>query len=175
MVSRDKLPAPFDYLLTQPLMTKAIKNYYQCTPWIQKIYAVKNKHNNTYHRAIIMYVDKKVETNSKPSKFGVELAFITMNFNALSRQIIHDVLNTNVPFGQLLTHYHVKIFTTERTYFSVKCNLELASLIHCNRNSTIYGRTNTIISTDNHQWLAHVIEILSGFLNHAEKNDEKNA
>ncbi len=49
-ISPDKLPAPYHYLLTQPLMTKGIETYYQRTPIIQTINASKNQYNNTYHR-----------------------------------------------------------------------------------------------------------------------------
>ena len=94
----------------------------------------------------------------------VELAFITMNFNALPEKIIKDVLNTNVPFGKLLSNNHVEIFVTDRTYFWVKCDKVFASLTRCHINSKLYGRTNTIIQANNNKWLAHVVEILPGFL-----------
>ena len=73
-------------------------------------------------------------------------------------------LNTNVPFGKLLSNNHVKISIKDRTYFSVKCDKLVASLTHCHLNSKLYGRTNTIIKADNNKWLAHVVEILPGVL-----------
>ena len=170
-VNQDMLPTPYNYLLTQPLMTKGIEKYYQRTPVIQTIYAIKNQHNNTYSRAIMMLIDSSKARNNvrmaqrKKEAIVVELAFITMNFNELPKKIITDVLNTNIPFGTLLSDNHVKISITGRTYFPVKCNKELASLTNCNLNNTIYGRTNTIIRTDDNKWLASVVEILPGFLN----------
>ena len=169
-VCRDVLPAPYNYLLTQPLMTKGIEKYYQRTPFIQTIYAIKNQHNNTYYRAIMMLIkDSKARNNvqlaqRKKEVMVVELAFITMNFNELPEKIIEDVLNTNVPFGKLLSNNHVEVHTTDRTYFLVKCDKVFASLTGCHLNSKLYGRTNTIIRADNNKWLAHVMEILPGFL-----------
>jgi hypothetical protein len=90
----------------------------------------------------------------------VELAFITMNFNELPKKLIQDIHHTSIPFGQLLVNYHLKTLNTKRSYFSVYCNQALVSFIGCNLNSKIYGRTNTLIKTDNKQWVARVIEIL---------------
>ena len=136
-VNRAALPAPYDYLLIQPLMTKGLENYYQRTPVIQTIYAIKNQHNNTYYRAIRMLIDNNKTRNnvtlaqSKNESVVVELAFITMNFNELPKQIIADVLNTNIPFGKLLANHHMEIATKDRTYFFINCNKVLASLTHC--------------------------------------------
>lgn len=33
-ISKDMLPVPYDYLLTQPLMTHGIEKYYQRTPFM---------------------------------------------------------------------------------------------------------------------------------------------
>lgn len=170
-VSEDGLPAPYDYLLTQPIMTKGIEHYYQRTSIIQTIYAVKNQHKNSYSRAIRMLVDRDKARNNaklahrKKEAMVVELAFITMNFNALPKKMINDVLSTHIPFGRLLSDHQVKVSTTNRRYFSIQCNQELAALTACESNSTIYGRTNTLIRTDDHEWLAQVVEILPGFLN----------
>lgn len=167
-VSQAVLPKPYDYLLTQPLMTEGIADYYQRTPMIKVIYATKNTHNNTYSRAILMLVDQnKARNNPQLAQVNnealvVELAFISMNFNALPKPIIEGVLNSNVPFGQLLSLHKMKTVNQDRHYFSVICSTTLSTLTHCRLNSTIYGRTNTIIRADNHQWLAHVIEILPG-------------
>ena len=168
-VSKEVLPAPYNYLLTQPLMTKGIETYYQRTPFIQTIYATKNHHNNTYSRAIVMRVDNNKARNNvtlairKKETMVVELAFITMNFEELPPKIINNVINTNVPFGKLLSNNHVKISTKDRTYFWITCDQVLASLTDCHLNNKLYGRTNTIIKANNNQWLAHVVEILAGF------------
>lgn len=170
-VNSKELPSPYNYLLSQPLMTKGIEEYYQRTPYIQTIYSLKNPHNNTYYRAIMMLIDKNKSRNNVPlaqikkETRVVELAYITMNFNELPQKIINDVLNTNVPFGKLLSNNHVTILTKNRSYFRVTCGEVLASLTDCRLNSKLYGRTNTIIKADNNQWLARVVEILPGFLN----------
>jgi hypothetical protein len=168
-VNKDMLPVPYNYLLTQPLMTKGIEKYYQRTSFIQTMYAKKNQHNNTYSRAIVMFIDNNKARNNvklaqrKKETIVVELAFITMNFKELPPRIIKDVINTNVPFGKLLSNNHVKISTKDRTYFWITCDQVLASLTDCHLNSKLYGRTNTIIKANNNKWLAHVVEILTGF------------
>lgn len=168
-VSEDFLLPPYNYLLLQPLMTTGIEKYYQRTPLIQTVYAIKNQHDNTYYRAILMLVDNNKARNNvllaqrKKEVMVVELAFITINFNALPKKLIGDVLKTNIPFGKLLSKNHLKIYTTDRSYFSVNCDKVLASITGCHLNLKLYGRTNTIVKADNHKWLAHVVEILPGF------------
>lgn len=169
-ISPEMLPIPYDYLLTQPLMTKGIENYYQRIPIIQTICALNNIKNNTYSRSIIMLIDNnKIRNNAelaqnKKESTVVELAFIKMNFSALPKSIITDILETSTPFGALLAKNNIKVSTTNRTYFSTKCNKKLVSLTRCKLNSFIYGRTNTLIRVDNRKWLADVVEILPGFL-----------
>jgi chorismate-pyruvate lyase len=87
-----------------------------------------------------------------------------MNFNELPKKVIADVLNTDVPLGKSLLTNHVKTFSTERSYFSVRYNKVLFSLTHCDLDSKLYGRTNTLIRADNNRWIAHVVEILPRFL-----------
>ncbi len=165
-VSANMLPLPYDYLLKQPLMTIGIEKYYQRTPIIQTIYTSRNQHNDTYFRVIIMFIDRNKERNNAKraqetkEEVPVELAFITINFDELSEQIIADILNTSIPFGKLLVTHHLQVSTRDRTYFSVNCNKVLASFVHCNFNSKLYGRTNTIVRTDNKKWIARVVEIL---------------
>ncbi|MBA2650245.1 MAG: hypothetical protein H0U75_11780 [Legionella sp.] len=91
----------------------------------------------------------------------VELAFITMNFKALPKNIIHDVQNYSIPFGKLIMNNHIKITNRHRSYFTVICNTKLKLLMNCHLKSTLYGRKNTIINAKNKKWLAHVVEILS--------------
>ena len=165
-IKQSALPVPYDYLLTQPLMTLGIEKYYKRTPIIQTIYATKHQQNNTYSRAIIMLVDHKKERDNagiaqvKKEADIVELAFITMNFNELPPKVITGVLNTDVPFGKLLASNHIAISNKDRTYFSVNCSKTFATLIRCNLNSKLYGRTHTMIRVDNKKWIARVIEIL---------------
>ena len=163
---QDMLPSPYNYLLTQALMTLGIEQYYQRTPIIQTIFAQKNQHDNTYSRIIIMLVDSNQTRNDAKQalkikeQIPVELALITMNFNELPLKFINDVLHSNVPFGKLLIKHHIKTTSSSRKYFLIPCNETFASLIHCDLNSAIYGRNNTITQADNQKWLAHVIEIL---------------
>lgn len=160
------IPQPYQHLLSQPLMTKGIEEHYQRTPIIQVLYAKKNQSQNTYFRAILMRIDSdKIRNNpefaQKNNKTkAVEFAMITMNFNALPKGVIDHVLNTSIPFGQSLRINHIKTMSTDRHYFSIPCDETLSSIAHCASNQTLYGRTNTLIRTDTHQWVAHVMEIL---------------
>jgi hypothetical protein len=162
------LPMPYSYLLTQPLMTLGIEKYYQRTPIIHTIYAVKNQKTNTYSRAILMLLDSRKTRNNakiaqeKKEEVTVELAFITINFNELPEKVINDILNTSVPFGKLLIVHHLKTSSSKRLYFSLQCSKELAKRIGCKINNQIYARMNTIVRKDNKKWLAQVIEILPG-------------
>jgi len=161
-----KLPAPYNVLLTQPLMTKSLEDYYQRRAIIRTLYAVKNTNNNTYSRAIQMLIDSNKTRNNpklaqkKDEAIVAELAFITMNFNALPAKVVSAIQNSTIPFGKLLALNQVKITTADRRYFSLRCNNRLVSLTHCSLGSTLYGRTNTINLADGKTWLAHVVEIL---------------
>ncbi|KTC79150.1 hypothetical protein Lche_1170 [Legionella cherrii] len=165
-VGSAQLPSPYNELLTQPLMTPSIEKYYGRRAIIKTIVANQDPENNTYRRSIVMLIDSNKERNepnlaqSKKEAMVVELAFITMNFNALSKSMIAEVLHTNTPFGKLLTKYQIQALTQNRNYYKVRCDGTLASLINCNLNDSIYGRTNTLIRADNKKWLAHVVEIL---------------
>ncbi len=166
IVSSSQLPSPFNVLLTQPLMTKAIEKYYDRAAIIKTIEAHLEQASNIYHRSIIMLVDRNKERNkpeiaqTKNEAIVAELAFITINFDELPKKLVNDVLHTNIPFGKLLTQYQVQVLTQDRSYFKVRCSETLTTLISCPLNHPVYGRTNTIIRADNKKWLAHVIEIL---------------
>lgn len=167
-VNKDTLPVPYDYLLTQPLMTPGIEKYYQRSPIVHTIYAVKDEKNNIYSRIIIMLLDKNQTRNNaliaqdKKEEVVVETAVVAMNFNELPEKVKTGVLASNVPFGKLLIANQVKIVDKDRAYFSIRCNRPLSALTLCKINSKIYGRVNTIARADNKKWLARVIEILPG-------------
>ncbi|KTC87018.1 hypothetical protein [Legionella brunensis] len=165
-IDETKLPKPFDFLLTQPLMTLGLEKYYQRSGKIKIIHAHENKLDNTYSRSILMLMDGKKERNhvqfaeANHEEVAVEFARITMNFKVLPKKVIDGILNSDVPFGKLLATHQIKTYTTGREYFWVSCDAELASLIHCKLHSKLYGRKNILSQEDNKQWLAKVIEIL---------------
>ncbi|KTD67239.1 hypothetical protein Lste_3445 [Legionella steelei] len=165
-VSSAQLPSPYNELLTQPLMTQGIEKHYGRRAIIKTIFANQNSENNTYRRSIVMLVDSNKERNepnfaqTKKEAMVVELAFITMNFNELPKNMKEEVLQTNIPFGKLLIKHHIQALSQNRNYYKLQCGRALASLINCNLNASIYGRTNTLIRADNKKWLAHVVEIL---------------
>lgn len=166
IIKQEMLPKPYDYLLSQPLMTLGIETYYQRIPIIQTIFAKQNRQNNSYSRIIIMLVDSNKTRNDatkaleRNEQVPVELALITMNFNELPQHLIHDVLHSNIPFGKLLIKHHIKTSSSNRRYFVLDCNKTFASLIHCKLNSKLYGRTNTLNHAGNKKWVARMIEIL---------------
>lgn len=172
IINQHSLPSPYNKLLTQPLMTKAIESHYKRTAIIQPIFAQHNVHNNTYVRTIIMLIDPDKHRNQ--AKFAqkykkaivVELAFIKINFAELPPRLISDILNTNSPFGTLLVRYNIAISTKNRRYFAIKCDPNLVKIFHCNLNEPLYGRMNTIINAENKKWLAQVVEVLPNSTRH---------
>lgn len=165
-INSTALPQPFCSLLVQPLITPAIEKYYQRTAVIQTIYSTRNHVHGTYSRAILMLIDRNKTRNNpllaqaKNESQVVELASITMNFNALPQKIIEGVLKTNIPFGKLLKTNNITVTTTDRRYFSVTCTQALSALTHCRLNHQLYGRTNTLVNATSQVWLAQVVEIL---------------
>lgn len=166
IMTEKELEPPFDTLLTQPLMTKAIIDHYHLTPITHAIYAIKNASNNTYYRVSELVIDSNKQRNNPTEALNkheaviVELAFIKINFNALPEGVTSAVENTGIPFGKLLLMNQIKIATKNRQYFKLKCSQKLVNLMRCTPNSSLYGRTNTIVHADNKEWLAQVIEIL---------------
>lgn len=170
MVSESDLPKPFDYLLTQPLLTKGLENYYKRIALLTPIQAKMDDKNNIFTRSILMLIDRNAERNNveqaklKNETATLEFSTIQMNFNALPNSVINGVLNSNVPFGKLLINQNISIKTTGRTYFKIRCDKTLSEILKCPENTNIYGRTNTILDAKNMTWLAKVTEIISGTL-----------
>lgn len=165
-IEEEKLPPPYNYLLTQPLMTKGIEHYYGRTAIIQTLYAEQNEEKKSYSRIIRMLLDSNKKRNNpqvaqqKKEIFIAELAFITINFDALPKAMIKDITNTKTPFGTLITKYHLNVRSVDRSYFSLKCSKDLSALTQCTVNKTLYGRRNTLVNANTKQWLAKVVEIL---------------
>lgn len=164
-VIQNNLPEPYRFLLVQPLMTKGIEEYYQRSAWIEQLHREMNKDSNIYSRAILMMVDSQKQESGSYKKLNpviVEVAFIKINFNELPKQAIASILNTNTPFGKVLLNNKISTFTKDRAYFSTNCNADFAKILKCKRNQIIFGRINTLVRKDNNQWVAQVVEILSG-------------
>lgn len=165
-----QLPPPYDFLLTQPLMTIGMEKYYQRTPIIRAVSILKNNKTQTYSRIITMLIDSHKARNDanlaqkSQEEVVVELAAITMNFAALPEAVKKGVLTSKTPFGKLLAANNIKTRDVERHYFSLACSSTLARYTHCRKGTTLYGRTNTILSKDNDEWLARVVEVLTGTL-----------
>lgn len=164
-IHQNSLPQPYRYLLTQPILTKGIEQYYQRKTIIQKMYVIK-KPNDIYFRTIIMLIDTdKMRDNprlaqKKKESSVVELAFITINLGALPELMKKEVLDSNIPFGTLISKYNIKVGIQNRSYFSTLCDIKLTALIPCNLKTKVYGRTNTLVKRENNLWIADVTEVL---------------
>ena len=165
-VLEQALPDPDHFLLTQPIMTLGVAHYYQATPKIRlPLYTIHNIQDKTYSRAIIMIVDSNrirddaLLADQKNESLIVELGMIKINSSVLPLRVMDDVENTQIPFGALLARAKIKIHHTNTHYFSILCNSTLANLLNCDKNKVLYGRTNTLVSDDNDQWIARVVEI----------------
>lgn len=161
-VNEKDLPAPFNYLLQQPLMTLGIEKYYQRAPIIQVIHEEINQKDNTYSRAVYLLLDKnkKKGIGGELDQIIAVLAFITINFNELPHTAIANVLHSTIPFGKILINHKINTTSTDKAYFAVNCTPDLVKRIHCKLDALVYGRVNTLVKKDNGQWLAKVVEIL---------------
>lgn len=155
-LSQNQLPKPFDYLLTQPIMTLSLEKHYHFKIKIKKITSKLN--HNIYTRAVIMYLDS-------PAHETVEFALIKINLSALPKKMINEIMFSDTPFGKLLALNHIDTSSKVKAYFSIKCNPSIQKYTHCILNQKIYGRTNIIVDQDN-KWLAKVVEVLPGELSH---------
>ncbi len=168
-VNKADLSAPYDFLLTQQLTTLGIAKHYHRTPKVRTpLYAHYNPKQKTYTRAIIMIVDNNrgrddaLAADKAGEATTVELGVISMNFAALPAQVTDGVLHTKIPFGALLADNQIKTHNINTQYFKINCNAALDVYLNCSHHSTtLYGRTNTLIRNDG-QWVARVVEILTG-------------
>ncbi|KTD35552.1 hypothetical protein Lmor_0999 [Legionella moravica] len=167
-INQEHLPAPYNDLLTQQLLTPALENYYKRKAIIRVIQAHQNPGSHTYSRMITMLLDSNKQRNDPQmaqelnESLIAELAFITIYFKELPQELVGEITRSNIPFGTLLKKYGIIATSTNRYYFKSQCNPELARTIQCSVNSTIYGRINTLVRVDNHRVIARVIELLSG-------------
>jgi hypothetical protein len=164
-IKKTDLPPPYDYLLTQPLMTTAIEHYYQRTAQIQALYQFYDAKHKINSRGVMMYVDKdKNRDNALLAKqtgqaVTAELGLISMNFAALPEAILEDVTHSSKPFGALLVEYHIPTKRIENRYFKISCQGPFLQYFFC-KNGFLFGRSGTLVRTDDHQWVAQVVEIL---------------
>jgi hypothetical protein len=168
-IEKSQLTVPYDYLLTQPLMTVGIAQYYQRTPQVRKpLYRIENSNQQIYSRGIIMIIDndqhrdQALVADHLGQSTVVELGLITINFKALPPTVIDGILHTPTPFGALLVKNHIKTHDAQTHYFMIKCNQHFSQYWQCPAGKILYGRTNTLVRDDNSQWVAHVVEILTG-------------
>ena len=165
-VKQEELPTPYDYLLTQPLITIGLEKHYQRTASIKIINFSLNESDGIYTRSILMIVDSNKKRNDaitagkNHEEVPIELAFIEINFNELPDNITSAITHAKVPFGTIIKKSGLKTYSTDREYFAITCENKLAELIHCKPNAQVYGRKNTIKKKMDNKWIARTLEIL---------------
>lgn len=163
-----ELPHMQSLLLTQPLLTLALTEYYQRTPKILSPLKVEDDiKNNCYARNIIMIVDKHTErddallADTKNESMVVALGFILINLSALPNHLIENIRTTQTPFGALLVKNKINTYNKNTRFFKLSCDEYLSSQLNCEQGEILYGRSNTLMR-DDHLWIADVFEILTG-------------
>ncbi len=169
LVKENNLPHPFNFLLTQPIMTQGIAEYYQRKPQVRSpLYALEDQSLMTYSRAIIMIVDNNQKRNDATladqlnQSTITELGLITINQNSLPEGFLTQLQNTHHPFGSLLLKYQIKTQDTHRDFFKIECNDLLHKYLNCKIGTELYGRTNTLVNEQG-IWIARAVEILTGY------------
>ncbi len=168
-VNEADLPTMEKSILTQPLVTAAIADYYQRTPKIREPLHMDEKiEQNQFYRAILMIVDNNSKrddallADTLYESTVVELGLISINFSALPANMNNDIRKGETPFGALLMEHKIATKSIDTRYFKINCESHLARYLQCEIGHTVYGRSNTIVRQDNQLWVAKVVEILSG-------------
>ena len=170
LVKKSELPVPYDFLLTQPVMTLGIAHYYQRTPKVRApLYVVEDVKQHSYSRGIIMIIDKNAQRDdaSRADQLQqssiVELGLININTAVLPAGFLDEIKHSRTPFGALLAKYQVKTHDTHQYFFKIQCNKVLRQNLGCSRRQMLYGRTNTLVNEQNIR-VADVVEVLTGDL-----------
>ncbi len=168
-VRKSELPVPYDFLLTQPVMTLGIAHYYQRTPKVRPpLYVVEDAQQHIYSRGIIMIVDKNARRDDASradhlrQSTIVELGLININTAVLPEGFLDEIRHSRTPFGALLAKYQVKTHDTDQYFFKIQCQKVLRLNLGCSRGQMLYGRTNTLVNQQNIR-VANVVEILTGY------------
>lgn len=168
-INETQLPKMQAEILTQPLLTPAIADYYQRTPKIRSPLKVdEDLQHKTFYRAIVMIVDNNkkrddaLEADRLNESMIVEMGLISIDFSALPKKVVEGVRGGQTPFGTLLLENKVDTHSINTRYFKVACDQQLAHDLKCETGQILYGRSNTIVRDDDHAHIAHVVEILTG-------------
>lgn len=162
------LPPPYNFLLTQPVMTAGIAQYYQRTPKIRTpLYVIYEPTQQLLSRGIVMIVDRQSQRDNAlvADQLGeamkVELGLIQMNLAALPEAMIDTLRSSQTPFGALLVEFNIKTYHQCSQYFRIICRA-IAPYLGCDYDTVLHGRANTLLNVDNGQWLARTVEVLTG-------------
>ncbi len=168
LVKKSELPVPYDFLLTQPVMTLGIAHYYQRTPKVRPpLYVLEDAKQHIYSRGIIMIIDKNAQRDDAiradhlRQSTIVELGLINIYTAVLPDGFLDEIKHSRTPFGALLAKYQVKTHDTDQYFFKIQCNKFLRQSLGCGRRQMLYGRTNALVNEENIN-VADVVEILTG-------------
>lgn len=154
---RNALPAPWDRLLTAPLLTPGLARFYERSPRIERLLEVHSTSTGLLARAIRMVVDVKGRPNEKRI---IETALIVINLSALPAGVREGVLQTDLPFGALLERERVQVQSKGRQYFKLSCSPLFVWLLDCSPDAVFYGRTHLLVDAATRTWLARVMEVV---------------
>ncbi|MFT3742180.1 MAG: hypothetical protein QM752_05860 [Gammaproteobacteria bacterium] len=166
-LAQTQLPKPYHFLLTQPLMTVGLQQFYQRKPMLRApLYSVYDESNQQYSRAIVLMIDSCQRRNDAlvadqaSEAQPIVLGFITMNLSALPVKMVSDVLEAKTPLGALLADSALNLHS-QRRYLNLRDRQQvLTASLGATSTRTLYGRTNALSLADG-QWVARVVEVLS--------------
>ncbi len=164
-VDKPSLPSPYDFLLTQPLMTMAIEYYYQRTPQIKTLHEFYEAEQHYHSRVVLMYVDQDPSRDEAllAQKMGqavvAELAMIHINLSGLTEDIVQEIERSTKPFGAILLEFGIASQRIHNRYFQLSHSSVFSDYLACNK-PFFYGRSSTLLRSDNQAFLAQVVEIL---------------
>ncbi len=147
------LPSPYDFLLTQPLMTQGIETYYHGTSHIVSLCVDEDVRAQRFSRVILIKI--------KGKKAPVLIGSIEINTAVLPDSFLYALRTSSTPFGALLLQHEIKTCSVGIEYFTVVSDAILSEHLKCDKNIVLYGRTNRLIRAADKEWIANVVEILA--------------
>ncbi len=152
VLKKSQLVEPYDYLLTQTLMTLGLERHYQQATAIETVSESYNHDTQRYARTIKMLVDdQKV----------VEYARILVNTTNVPTTLIQNMLSTSIPFGKLLARERIEVTHANTQFFSGQAGFDFVHSFGCEAKIELFGRVNTLVNKKNGEWIAQIVEVLN--------------
>jgi len=106
---------------------------------------------NKYTRDVVLRVDG----SDKPVEFGA----IEIDLSVFAPEARKAILKAHRPLGAILRDYTVEHESRPKAFFSVRTDRIIKQSLQISRNTTVYGRRNTLYVPDGRP-LAEIVEIL---------------